>query len=162
MDVDDIVVRSLLRAQHPDLADLEMRAVPGGWDTKCGELAASWRCSCRYRCAPVRNGAELSDARSLWQQAVAAPAWSGAPVWLHGDLHPANVVVADGTLAGALGFGDVCAGDPATEACGTRPAGSGAPGGSPGRGAVRAGALGHTGGAMTRLGGSDGGSLRTR
>ncbi len=32
---------------------------------------------------------------------------------MHGDLHPANVVVADGTLAGVIDFGDLFAGDPA-------------------------------------------------
>jgi aminoglycoside phosphotransferase (APT) family kinase protein len=36
-------------------------------------------------------------------------------VWLHGDLHPANVVVSGGTLAGVLDFGELCAGDPATD-----------------------------------------------
>ncbi|MEU6852705.1 aminoglycoside phosphotransferase family protein [Actinacidiphila alni] len=54
-----------------------------------------------------------SDIRAVWDDAVAAPAWQGPPVWVHGDLHPANVVVADGTLAGVLDFGDLCAGDPA-------------------------------------------------
>ncbi|HEY8720052.1 phosphotransferase [Pengzhenrongella sp.] len=28
------------------------------------------------------------------------------PVWLHGDLHPANVVVSDGTLSGVIDFGE--------------------------------------------------------
>jgi aminoglycoside phosphotransferase (APT) family kinase protein len=32
-------------------------------------------------------------AREIWEKAVAAPAWGGAPTWLHGDLHPANVIV---------------------------------------------------------------------
>jgi aminoglycoside phosphotransferase (APT) family kinase protein len=36
-------------------------------------------------------------------------------VWLHGDLHPANVVVGDGTLAGVLDFGELGAGDPAAD-----------------------------------------------
>jgi Ser/Thr protein kinase RdoA (MazF antagonist) len=48
-------------------------------------------------------------------QAVAAPAWDEAPVWLHGDLHPANVVVSDGTLCGVIDFGELCAGGPATD-----------------------------------------------
>lgn len=46
---------------------------------------------------------------------VAADAWEGPPVWVHGDLHPANVVVSDGTLAGIVDFGDMFAGDPAWE-----------------------------------------------
>ncbi|MBC9713629.1 aminoglycoside phosphotransferase family protein [Streptomyces sp. TRM66268-LWL] len=51
--------------------------------------------------------------RAVWDDAVAAAEWTGPPVWVHGDLHPANVVVADGTLAGIIDFGDVSAGDPA-------------------------------------------------
>jgi aminoglycoside phosphotransferase (APT) family kinase protein len=54
-----------------------------------------------------------SDLRAVWADAVAAPAWTGPPMWVHGDLHPANVVVADGTLAGVVDFGDLFAGDPA-------------------------------------------------
>ncbi|MCC8247779.1 aminoglycoside phosphotransferase family protein [Saccharothrix luteola] len=54
-------------------------------------------------------------AREVWDEAVAAPVWSDAPRWLHGDLHPANVVVRDGTLAGVIDFGELCSGDPATD-----------------------------------------------
>ena len=53
--------------------------------------------------------------RAIWDDAVAAPAWQGPPVWLHGDLHPANIVVTDGTLAGVIDFGELCTGDPATD-----------------------------------------------
>lgn len=54
-------------------------------------------------------------ARRVWREALEASAWQGPRVWLHGDLHPANVVVRDGALAGVLDFGDLCAGDPATD-----------------------------------------------
>ncbi|TKV27876.1 aminoglycoside phosphotransferase family protein [Arthrobacter sp. NamB2] len=54
--------------------------------------------------------------RHVWEGAVAAPTWKQAPLWLHGDLHPANVVLAPGgSLAGVVDFGDLCAGDPATD-----------------------------------------------
>jgi aminoglycoside phosphotransferase (APT) family kinase protein len=53
--------------------------------------------------------------RLVWEDAVAAPAWQGPRRWLHGDLHPANVVVSDGAPVGVLDFGDMCAGDPATD-----------------------------------------------
>jgi aminoglycoside phosphotransferase (APT) family kinase protein len=46
---------------------------------------------------------------------VAAPRWEGPPVWVHGDLHPANVVVSDGTLAGVIDFEDLFVGDPAAD-----------------------------------------------
>ncbi|MEV5488623.1 aminoglycoside phosphotransferase family protein [Streptomyces bobili] len=54
-----------------------------------------------------------ADVRAVWDDAVAAPAWEGPPVWVHGDLHPANVVVSDGTLSGIVDFGGLFAGDPA-------------------------------------------------
>ncbi len=51
--------------------------------------------------------------RAIWADAVAAPAWEGPALWVHGDLHPANVVVSGGTLGGVIDFGDLFAGDPA-------------------------------------------------
>ncbi|MFJ9455428.1 aminoglycoside phosphotransferase family protein [Kitasatospora sp. NPDC101447] len=51
--------------------------------------------------------------RAVWEDAVAAPGWAGPALWLHADLHPANVLTADGTLCGVIDFGDLCAGDPA-------------------------------------------------
>jgi aminoglycoside phosphotransferase (APT) family kinase protein len=53
------------------------------------------------------------DVRAVWDDAVAAPEWQGPPIWVHGDLHPANVVVSDGTLSGVIDFGAMFAGDPA-------------------------------------------------
>ena len=61
------------------------------------------------------TGSDAADVRAVWEDAVAAPAWEGPPVWVHGDLHPANVVVADGTLAGVVDFGDLSVGDPACD-----------------------------------------------
>lgn len=60
-------------------------------------------------------GVDVVDVRAVWDDAVAAPVWEGPPVWVHGDLHPANVVVVDGTLAGVVDFGDLFAGDPALD-----------------------------------------------
>lgn len=48
-----------------------------------------------------------------WEAAVAAAAWDRAPVWLHGDLHPGNILVHDGRISGVIDFGDITAGDPA-------------------------------------------------
>ncbi len=53
--------------------------------------------------------------RSVWRLALDAPAFGGPPRWLHGDLHPANTLFQDATLAAVIDFGDVCAGDPATD-----------------------------------------------
>jgi aminoglycoside phosphotransferase (APT) family kinase protein len=63
----------------------------------------------------IANDASAAAAQEVWKTAVTAPAWDGTPTWLHGDLHPANVIVREGTLSGVIDFGELCAGDPATD-----------------------------------------------
>jgi aminoglycoside phosphotransferase (APT) family kinase protein len=50
-----------------------------------------------------------------WESLLAAPPWSAPPVWLHGDVHPLNLLVDQGQLSAVLDFGDICAGDPASD-----------------------------------------------
>jgi aminoglycoside phosphotransferase (APT) family kinase protein len=50
-----------------------------------------------------------------WDRALSAPPWPGPPRWLHGDLHPGNLLIEDGRLAGVIDFGDLTSGDPATD-----------------------------------------------
>ena len=59
-----------------------------------------------------KTAAALAD---LWEAAVDAPGWRGDPVWIHCDLHPANVVVENGELCGVVDFGELCAGDPTAD-----------------------------------------------
>lgn len=62
--------------------------------------------------------AEVVDAPGLarrWAELVAVPAWSGPPMWLHGDLHPGNLLVDGGRISGVIDFGDITSGDPATD-----------------------------------------------
>lgn len=59
---------------------------------------------------------DLLDARAViavWEEALAAPAWDGAGVWLHRDLHCGNLLATDGHLCGVLDFGGLVVGDPA-------------------------------------------------
>jgi len=51
----------------------------------------------------------------LWDELVDTPPWGGEPVWIHGDLHPLNILVRAGRINAVLDFGDVSAGDPATD-----------------------------------------------
>lgn len=53
--------------------------------------------------------------REAWDDALAAPDWTGPALWLHGDLHPANLLTTDGNFCGVVDFGDMCAGDPACD-----------------------------------------------
>jgi len=52
---------------------------------------------------------------AAWQAAMAAPVWRGHGVWMHGDLHPANLMVDRGRLSGVLDFGLAAVGDPACD-----------------------------------------------
>src|SRR5690242_16579844 len=209
MEITEALVRNLLHDQHPDLADLPLREVVGGWDNQMWRLGDDlavrmprterellrtelrWVPVLAERLplpvpTPVRVGepserfpltwlitqwvhGEPADrefitadesgttlaaflqalhvpaaadvpgsprtgalelgfldglfdnvkpgdaVRELWADAVAAPAWDGPPLILHTDLHPANVVVADGRLAGVIDFGDLGSGDPAID-----------------------------------------------
>lgn len=57
-----------------------------------------------------------ADLLDLWHELVDTPAREGPPLWLHGDPHPANIVVDDANgLAAVLDFGDLTCGDPATD-----------------------------------------------
>jgi aminoglycoside phosphotransferase (APT) family kinase protein len=51
----------------------------------------------------------------IWDAALTTPCYDGPPLWLHGDLHPANILVNDGQVSGVIDFGDVTAGDPASD-----------------------------------------------
>ncbi|MZE69599.1 phosphotransferase, partial [Streptomyces sp. SID5789] len=53
--------------------------------------------------------------RAVWEDALDAPPWDGPPLWVHADLHPANILTADGTFCGVIDFGDLCAGNPASD-----------------------------------------------
>ena len=61
------------------------------------------------------EAAEMDGLRAIWRAGVASPPWSRPAVWLHNDLHPANLLVdpATGMLAAIIDFGDLGAGDPA-------------------------------------------------
>ncbi len=64
-------------------------------------------------------GGRLTDASGLepvWERALAAPRWTGPKLWVHGDLHPGNVLLGtSGRLAAVIDFGDLTAGDPAMD-----------------------------------------------
>ncbi len=53
--------------------------------------------------------------RKRWDRYLQVPTWDGAPMWLHGDLHPMNLLQREGRLAAVIDFGDITSGDPATD-----------------------------------------------
>ncbi len=76
-----------------------------------------------YRGVPMRQRDAVVRARlvdsalltQLWDEALAAPSWHGPPVWVHGDVHPGNLIADGGRLTAIIDFGDMCGGDPACD-----------------------------------------------
>ena len=52
---------------------------------------------------------------ALWDRVLSAAPWQKPPAWIHGDLHPGNLIVTGGHLSAVIDFGDLAAGDPATD-----------------------------------------------
>jgi aminoglycoside phosphotransferase (APT) family kinase protein len=68
------------------------------------------------RLARLRSHPRIDAPRlaALWHDALAAPL-AQERVWLHGDLHPRNVVVRGGRVVGLIDWGDLSGGDVATD-----------------------------------------------
>ncbi|MFE3985801.1 aminoglycoside phosphotransferase family protein [Nocardia tengchongensis] len=108
IDAADTLAKFLAALHHPAPTDAPInptRGIP----------LASFHAGVASGFDVIADRAGADKVRAVWEKSVAAPVWQGAPLWLHGDLHPANVVVRDETLAGVIDFGEICAGDPATD-----------------------------------------------
>jgi aminoglycoside phosphotransferase (APT) family kinase protein len=55
-----------------------------------------------------------TELQRVWKEAVAAPI-DVASSWIHGDLHPRNILVDAGALTGVIDWGDMAVGDRATD-----------------------------------------------
>ena len=57
----------------------------------------------------------LNALTGISETALHTPDWNGSPVWLHGDLSPADLLVINGHLSGVIDFPAVGVGDPAAD-----------------------------------------------
>lgn len=71
--------------------------------------------SVRERVAILGDAIDSRTVLACWDDLVDTTPWNDPPVWVHGDLHPFNLVTDDGRLSGVIDFGDLTAGDPATD-----------------------------------------------
>ncbi|QOR70904.1 aminoglycoside phosphotransferase family protein [Ruania alkalisoli] len=95
---------ALHRPADPDAPANPVRGVP------LAERAEAIRARLADPAVPRRE--ELA---AVFERHAHVPAYSGPPVWVHGDPHPLNLLTHRHRLTAVLDFGDVTAGDPATD-----------------------------------------------
>jgi aminoglycoside phosphotransferase (APT) family kinase protein len=69
----------------------------------------------RARIAALDGLVDTVALTAVYEAAVAAPTWNEAPVWIHGDPAPANMLATDGRLSAVIDFGTLAVGDPACD-----------------------------------------------
>ncbi|WP_367129763.1 aminoglycoside phosphotransferase family protein [Saccharothrix sp. HUAS TT1] len=69
----------------------------------------------RRALAALEGRIGTARAAAVWEDALSAPAWSGPPVWFHGDIAHGNLLVDGGELAAVIDFGTSGVGDPACD-----------------------------------------------
>jgi len=67
------------------------------------------------RAATLAAVIDEAEVMRVWATLRSTPSWEGPALWLHGDLHPSNMLTHHGRLSAVIDFGDICAGDPATD-----------------------------------------------
>lgn len=74
-------------------------------------------CEARLRRLAVTDGESefpVEALRAVWNRLRVIPI-DTAETWIHGDLHPSNLIVAGGRLVAVCDWGDLGVGDPATD-----------------------------------------------
>lgn len=99
-------MRALHRPAPADAPVSEVRGVPLSDRREMAEM--------RLAAIAGHLGQDAPLAREIWERGLAADR-DGGRVWLHGDLHARNVLVSDGRLVAAIDWGDMCAGDSASD-----------------------------------------------
>lgn len=65
--------------------------------------------------AALRDMYDVKALTEAWEIALQAPQWDRAPVWVHGDLLPGNLLVKQGRLSAVIDFAGLGIGDPACD-----------------------------------------------
>lgn len=101
----------LLALQRADATD----GPPAGQHSfhRGGDLAV-YDAETREALGRLDGQVDTDRARTLWAAALASR-WDRPPVWVHGDVAPSNLLVADGRLSAVIDFGQLCVGDPACD-----------------------------------------------
>jgi aminoglycoside phosphotransferase (APT) family kinase protein len=63
----------------------------------------------------LRGMIDTDAVTAAWDAALRLPAWTGPPVWFHGDLAPGNVLLVNGRLSAVIDFAGMGVGDPSDD-----------------------------------------------
>jgi aminoglycoside phosphotransferase (APT) family kinase protein len=79
-----------------------------------GGALAVYDAQAREAIAALDGGFDKALTLSIWEEALASE-WTWGGVWVHGDIAPRNLLVADGRLSAVIDFGSMGVGDPACD-----------------------------------------------
>ncbi|WP_339135286.1 aminoglycoside phosphotransferase family protein [Streptomyces sp. f51] len=97
------------------VASLRALDLPGGPPAHRGTPLSAVDAETRSAINDLRGSVDTGAATAAWEEALAAPRWTGPPRWLHSDLMPMNLLVREGRLAAVLDFATLGTGDPACD-----------------------------------------------
>ncbi|SFS57199.1 aminoglycoside phosphotransferase family protein [Paenibacillus sp. BC26] len=69
----------------------------------------------RKAIAELEGMIDQRSATLAWEEALRAPDWQGAGVWIHGDIHAGNLLIEQGRISAVIDFGCMGLGDPACD-----------------------------------------------
>jgi aminoglycoside phosphotransferase (APT) family kinase protein len=88
---------------------------PGAHNSFRGAPLATRDDATRTAITALSGTLDVAAATSAWEAALRASEWKDAPVWIHGDLQPGNLLVQHGRLGAVIDFGCLGVGDPACD-----------------------------------------------
>lgn len=121
LEGDDASMRHITDLPHAAIAlaqflrALQQIDIAGGPPSRRGvPLAMLDNATCRAIEA-LQGVVDTKAVTAAWQDCLNAPVWEKPPVWIHGDLLPANLLVRQGKLSAVIDFGCLGIGDPACD-----------------------------------------------
>ncbi|MEN8236755.1 MAG: aminoglycoside phosphotransferase family protein [Pseudomonadota bacterium] len=87
----------------------------GGPTARRGQPLATQDTAVQNALESLHGAVDTQTAALIWRSCLDAPIWHKPPVWIHGDLLPANLLVQNGHLSAVIDFELMGVGDPACD-----------------------------------------------